>query len=125
MSKKSKKKNKNFPEREPSRPKPPEKVLKINPPNDAWLGWLCLAAIIALVFFLNFHTLTDSDIFWHLKTGEIIFATHHVPDKDVYSFTMAGKEWIDAQWLFQLIVFLLYRLSGYAGMIVFAASSTP
>ena len=120
MSKKAKKRNKNLSDRETPNGLQKE-TPAINPPGDAWLGWLCLAAIISLAFCMNFHTLVDTDIFWHLKTGEIIFTTHQVPDKDVYSFTMAGKEWIDSQWLFQLVLFLLYRLSGYAGMIVVAA----
>ena len=73
---------------------------------------------------MSFHTLTDTDIFWHLKTGEIIWNSHQVPQKDIYSFTVAGKEWIDAQWLFQLIIYSLYRFSGYTGMILFGAMLT-
>ncbi len=108
-----------------AQPKPakglPEQKVIAPPPKDNWLGWICLAGVIALSFLMSFHTLVDTDIFWHLKTGQIIFETLRVPHQDSYSFTMAGKEWIDSQWLFQLLCYLLYRMDGYRGMIVFAA----
>ena len=90
-------------------------------PADAILGRICFAGIIVLAFLLNFHTLADTDIFWHLRTGEVIFRTRQIPHSDIFSFTMYGQPWIDAQWLFQLVIFLLYKISGYAGMIVFSA----
>jgi len=93
----------------------------LQPPNDQWLGWLCFAGIIVLSFLISFHTLVDTDIFWHLKTGQIIWQTHQVPDKDIYSFTMAGKEWIDSQWIFQAMIYGLYRKTGYTGMILFGS----
>src|SRR5690242_2767328 len=29
----------------------------------------------------------DSDLWWHLKTGEIIWKTHSIPRVDLFSFT--------------------------------------
>ena len=94
------------------------------PPKDEFLGWLGLAGIVALSFLMSFHTLVDTDIFWHLRTGQIIWDTHRVPQKDLFSFTMAGKEWIDAQWLFQAILYPLYRSAGYTGIILFGSVLT-
>ena len=99
----------------------PQTRSEIQSPRDNWLGWVGFAGILILAFMLNFHTLTDSDIFWHLKTGEIIFQTQEVPQQDIYSFTVAGNEWIDAQWIFQLMIYLCYRAWGYAGMILAGA----
>ncbi len=92
--------------------------------KGGWVGWACLAGVIMAAFLGNFHTLTDTDIFWHLKTGQIIWQTHQVPHQDLFSFTVAGKEWIDAQWLFQAMIYALYRVSGYAGMILLGAVLT-
>ncbi len=91
----------------------------IPPPIDQWLGRICFAGIIALSFLMSFHALVDTDIFWHLKTGQIIFETHRVPHQDIFSFTVAGTEWIDSQWLFQLAIYIAYRIGGFAGMIFF------
>lgn len=92
-----------------------------SPLYDWLLGWLCFAGLLVLAFLLSFHTLVDTDIFWHLKTGELIFQTRRVPLEDIYSFTAAGREWIDSQWLFQLAVYSLHRISGYSGIIVFSS----
>jgi len=108
----------------PKEPGLADKFPWLQPPNDQWLGWLCFAGIIVLSFLMSFHTLTDTDIFWHLKTGQIIFETHRIPHQDIYSFTMAGKEWIDAQWLFQLMLYLTYRIGGFAGLIFFGSILT-
>jgi len=89
--------------------------------GDKFFGSALLLGIIALSFLISFHTLSDTDIFHHLKTGQVILQTHQVPDKDIYSFTRSGKEWIDALWLFQIIISSLYRISGFAGIIFFGA----
>jgi len=73
---------------------------------------------------MSFHTLTDTDIFWHLKTGEIIWQTHRVPHQDLYSFTRSGEEWIDAQWLFQVAIYFFYRIGGYTSMVLFGSALT-
>ncbi len=109
-------------------PKPAGKKIKYAPDSDRakdqFPARICFLAIVILSFLMSFHTLTDTDIFWHLKTGEIIFSTRQIPRADLYSFTAAGKEWIDSQWLFQLIIYLLYRIGGYAGMILFGSGLT-
>jgi len=76
---------------------------------------LSFLAISLTGIFLSLHLLDDTDILWHLKTGEIIF--HQGPPRqDIYSFVAEGNEWIDAQWLFQLVIYLVYRFFGFPGM---------
>jgi len=70
--------------------------------------------LASTAFIFGFHLIEDWDFLWHLKTGEIIFQ-NGPPKTDLYSFTASGEEWIDAQWLFQLIIYLIYRWSGFAG----------
>lgn len=91
---------------------------------ELWLRRICFFGIVALSFLMSFHTLTDTDIFWHLKTGEIIWQTHRVPHQDLYSFTRSGEEWIDAQWLFQVAIYLFYRIGGYTSMVLFGSALT-
>lgn len=86
------------------------------------LGIFCLAGVVCLAFLASYHTLTGVDVFWHLKTGEIILHGRSVPHEDVFSFTRHGSEWIDAQWLFQAAIYALYKAAGYRGMIIFSAS---
>ncbi len=81
-------------------------------------GPLLSAAILLIIaasaFIFGFHKIDDWDFLWHLRTGAHIIKAGP-PHTDLYSFTAAGKQWIDSQWLFQVIIFLVYRLDGFAG----------
>src|SRR5208337_5455598 len=68
------------------------------------------------------RNVTDPDVWWHLRTGQIILQTHHVPQVDPYSFTRAGQPWIDHEWLSQVLIYLLYRAGGWGALsIIFGA----
>ncbi|MGH9496875.1 MAG: hypothetical protein ACRD3B_17900, partial [Candidatus Sulfotelmatobacter sp.] len=41
----------------------------------------------------------DPDLWWHIKLGQSILATHHWPTVDPYSFTVHGQPWIAFEWL--------------------------
>ena len=82
-----------------------------------------LIFILALgLFAMAARTVTDPDVWWHLRTGQLILQTHHIFHTDPYSFTRAGHAWINHEWLSQILMFSVYRWLGYAGLIVcFAA----
>jgi hypothetical protein len=78
-----------------------------------------LIFILALgLFAMAARTVTDPDVWWHLRTGQLILQTHHIFRTDPYSFTRAGHAWINHEWLSQILMFSLYRWLGYAGLIV-------
>jgi hypothetical protein len=52
------------------------------------------------------------DTFWHLRAGEEIWATWHVPLDEHYSFTAAGRAWPNHEWLWQAFSYALVRLGG-------------
>jgi len=78
----------------------------------ALLGALLVAgmATVARTFFV------DPDVWWHIKFGQVILATHHWPTNDIYSFSVAGKPWIDAEWIGELLLATVYRLGGMRGL---------
>ena len=41
----------------------------------------------------------DPDLWWHLRTGQLIVETGHVPHSDPFSFTRAGHAWVSHEWL--------------------------
>ena len=76
------------------------------------------------LFAMAARDVTDPDVWWHLRTGELITDTHSVPHTDPYSFTRFGQPWINHEWLSDVLIFGLYRAGGWAGLIVvFAAIS--
>ena len=56
--------------------------------------------------------MANMDIWWHLKTGELILERGSVPWADWYTYTDPGRPWTDLHWGFQLLAVSLYRLGG-------------
>src|SRR5580700_4357397 len=63
------------------------------------------------------RSVTDPDVGWHLRSGQLIVQTHRVFHTDPYSFTRFGQTWVDHEWLSQVLMFSLYRLAGWGGLI--------
>ncbi len=67
---------------------------------------------------------TDPDLWWHLRTGQWIVETGHVPHSDPFSFTRAGHPWVSHEWLSEVAFYELWKHAGAAGLIVFSAIIT-
>src|ERR1043165_8123307 len=59
----------------------------------------------------------DPDLWWHLKVGEQIIDTRSIPHTDDFSFTNQGSEWVAHEWLSEVIIAGIYRLSGFVGLV--------
>jgi hypothetical protein len=77
-----------------------------------WSALYALPAAIALLPVL------DYDLWWHLRTGQWIVASGTVPASDPFSQygLESGKPWFAYSWLFEVLVFALYRALGYEGI---------
>ena len=73
-----------------------------------WSALYALPAAIALLPVL------DYDLWWHLRTGQWIVASGTVPASDPFSQygLESGKPWFAYSWLFEVLVFALYRALG-------------
>jgi len=69
------------------------------------------------IFVLGIRNATDPDLWWHLRTGQLILQNHHLLLSDPFSFTRLGQPWIDHEWLSQILIYGLYKLTGWAGLI--------
>ena len=61
---------------------------------------------------------TDPDGWWHLRTGEWIVQYHSFVHTDPFSFTRQGQPWINHEWLSDLLLYGIYRVAGWSGLIV-------
>jgi hypothetical protein len=75
-------------------------------------------AIFIIIILLSLQPIKNYDIWWHLKTGEIIYQSWDIPDKDIFSYTKAGEPWTNHEWLSQLIFYITYKLFGFYGPII-------
>lgn len=67
---------------------------------------------------------TDPDLWWHLRTGQWIAETGHIPHTDPFSFTRAGSPWVSHEWLSEVVFYEIWRRLSWAGLIVFSAIVT-
>jgi len=82
------------------------------------MGLFVLVAIFCLLVMMANLELKDFDIWLHMGVGQhIVENGFQIPDKDVLSSTVAGKPWVNHEWLFQVIVYKLYNLWGEEGLI--------
>jgi hypothetical protein len=76
-------------------------------------------AILALgLFTMAARGITDPDVWWHLRTGQLILQNHSLFHTDPYSFTRFGHPWINHEWLSEVLLFGLYRFAGFGGLTV-------
>lgn len=84
-----------------------------------------IACLVSLLGVLTVRSrFNDPDMWWHLKTGEIIWTTHIIPLTDVYSFTTNHHSYVPQEWLSQVLIYGAYRLGGYVGLMVWLCLST-
>ncbi len=70
------------------------------------------ACLLATTFALCIYPLADTDFWWHLRTGQLIWERGEIPRTDWYLFTDSDRPWIDLHWGFQLLITALYSLGG-------------
>ena len=66
---------------------------------------------------LSSRPLADPDIGWHIRTGELILATHSLPRTDPFSSTMHGQAWFAWEWLYDVALGALHRACGLNGVV--------
>jgi hypothetical protein len=66
---------------------------------------------------LSNRPLADADIGWHIRTGELILATHSLPRTDPFSSTMQGQPWFAWEWLYDILLGILHRACGLNGLV--------
>ncbi|HXU61502.1 MAG TPA: hypothetical protein VN962_07370 [Polyangia bacterium] len=89
-------------------------------PREPWRRALLLS-LPALAFLLGCWPLSDYDVWWHLRTGQLILQAGAVPRQDWFTYTNADRAWIDVYWLYQIGLALLFRLGGATALVVLKA----
>lgn len=83
-------------------------------------GAILLAGLLAMTA----RAATDPDLWWHLRTGQWIVETGHVPHSDPFSFTRGGMPWVSHEWLSEILFYELWSHTGPGGLIVFSSIIT-
>ncbi len=71
----------------------------------------------ALVGFTYMYA--DPDLWGHITFGREIWTQGHVHTRDHFSYTAFGHEWINHEWLMEVLLFLIYDVWGSPGLLLF------
>ncbi|MBY0432240.1 MAG: hypothetical protein K2Q10_13660 [Rhodospirillales bacterium] len=83
------------------------------------LVWVfCLVALGPLPFLDR--VLNDPDTYWHVASGLLILDGGGIPDRDVFSHTVAGRSWVLHEWLAQAVMAACYRAGGWPAVALLA-----
>ncbi|MGA7512362.1 MAG: hypothetical protein WBW46_05675, partial [Candidatus Sulfotelmatobacter sp.] len=113
-----------------------QKLADMRPSWVLWVvpsvGDLIFAALLGLLAFstLSVRLLGDAGIGWHIRTGQMILATHVIPRVDPFSATAFSattgrawfaRAWFAWEWLYDVLVGWLDHAAGLNGVVLFTA----
>ncbi|HWB85811.1 MAG TPA: hypothetical protein VG675_16835 [Bryobacteraceae bacterium] len=99
----------------------------------AWFRPVLLAFAGIFLIGLFSTEIADTDFWWHLRAGEFIVQHHALPVPDPFAYTTVmghpqySGEWttrhfnLTHEWLAQSIFYLVYRATGFPGVVIFRA----
>jgi hypothetical protein len=88
--------------------------------NSKLISYLFLGLLLIFAIVIGFTKISDHDVWWHLKTGEIILQTG-IPHTDIFSFTALGNQWVTHEWLAEVVLYFIYKLGGLTALIFLTA----
>ena len=77
--------------------------------------------LFALIFAMAARVPVDSDMWWHLRSGEAILGGSFIRE-DSFSHTMTGAPWVNHSWGAQVIMTVLWQAAGSAGLAFYMAA---
>jgi tetratricopeptide (TPR) repeat protein len=85
-------------------------------------GLMAIGVLFGLIAFASVVEIKDLDLWLHMKMGEVIATTGQVPSQDILSVVVAGKPWINHEWLFQTVVYSVSTVFGLDGLLYMQAA---
>jgi tetratricopeptide (TPR) repeat protein len=118
---------------------PPADPRPFLPPWFRWHEWLTATGywlnssrweggyVVLLLGFVLIYQLAspivlgDTDMWYHLNGGRYFWEHGEVPTSPFFSFNEPERAWVNYFWGFQALVYQVYDLAGYQGLIVLRA----
>ncbi|MGZ0172543.1 MAG: hypothetical protein ACKVHE_23635 [Planctomycetales bacterium] len=83
---------------------------------------LLVAALLTATFIWSCSPMMGFDIWWHLKTGQLILEQHTLPFVDWYTYSDSDAPWVDQHWGFQILAATTYGIGGVTLLILAKAA---
>lgn len=98
------------------------KIKKFIKKHKYVLSFCLLLVCFSLFMSLMFHK--ESDYFWHVKAGEVMFLNKNILTKDVFSWFLKGSYWVSHEWAFDMLIFLLLNIFGKVHLFIYTFVAT-
>lgn len=74
------------------------------------------AFVLLIVVAADAVQFADTDLWGHVRFGQVMLSTGHVIRADSFSYSAPGRPWIDHEWLNEVVMALFYNAMGVAGL---------
>lgn len=81
--------------------------------------WLITATLGVFLLHAASYPLGWGDVYWQIATGRLIWQVQGVPHVDPFAWTSAGRDWVEHEWLTDLLYFGLYQTGGFLAIRLF------
>lgn len=90
------------------------------PPSNFLLGfdWALAFGALALAFLMASFAVKNSDFWMHLAAGRLLSNGGYEFGKDPFSYSGADRAWVNHAWLFDWLLYQLYKAGGGAGVVI-------
>lgn len=101
----------------------PPQLLRPDTPGQILL-WLFWGSFVLFLFLYGIQPVSDPDLWWHLKSGEVMAEIRGLLQFDPFSFTgdgvMSNREALilKGYWLWQLMAYAFYSLLDFNGLVL-------
>ena len=89
------------------------KLLPSTPPSGPTKQIAFSGVVYILLFLYNLYPYRDNDWGWHYKNGEYLLQHGRVLIADIYTWSMSGYRWVNHEWLYDPLLYLLFRAGGF------------
>ena len=81
----------------------------------------CLIGLAIFTFVAGFFEVSDADVGFHVRTGELVCETGAIPSRNTFSFTQPDQPWLLHQWAPGVLIEQVWRHAGIAGLVTLKA----
>lgn len=85
--------------------------------------WVLGALVAAAAFALAVTRVEDPDAWMHLALGRLMVETRGLPAHEVLVFPSGALLYHNTEWLFDIVVYLVFRAGGLAGVVLVKAAT--
>jgi tetratricopeptide (TPR) repeat protein len=85
--------------------------------------WILGALVTAAAFTLAVTRVEDPDAWTHLALGRLMLETRGLPAHELLVYPSPGLAYHNTEWLFDIVVYLVFRAGGLAGVVLAKAAT--